>query len=381
MFIGGRSAQLLAINGKTGKIIWRFKPPKNQKKVWFNFYNPQFIPDQNNDGQEDILVSNGGNVLIEPFDPDRPTGQLAIINSKNGELIQKAPMPDGKETYMSVSVLPNASQGIRNVVYGTGGETIGGNLFVTSIKDVMSGDISNSIKLASSKTNGFIGPAVWVDINGDDIHDIVSNSVDGRMLAFDGRTYKSLWQVVMPDTEAYGSIAVGNFTVDSIPDFYTSFAQGKWPNLDWSMQFMVNGMNGQVELRDSLGYYQMSTPIAVDLNNDGKEEAILPMNYQVFDSLQMKYFYNDLAIIDFSKKETTKLNLNYEGNNLSSTPWVGDLDNNGFLDIIYIHGTNLKQTYTFDGLQVNRIDTDIPIHKKIKWGSYMGSNYNGVYDH
>jgi len=54
----------------------------------------------------------------------------------------------------------------------------------------------------------------------------------------------------------------------------------------------------------------MSTPIAVDLNNDGKEEAILPMNYQVFDSLQMKYFYNDLAIIDFSKKETIKLNLN-----------------------------------------------------------------------
>ena len=125
----------------------------------------------------------------------------------------------------------------------------------------------------------------------------------------------------------------------------------------------------------------MSTPIAIDLNNDGRDEAILPMNYQVFDSLQMKYFYNDLAIIDFSKKVITKLNLNYEGNNLSSTPWVGDLDGNGFLDIIYIHGTNIKQTYTFDGLQINRIDTDIPINQKIKWGSYMGSNYNGVYDH
>jgi hypothetical protein len=94
----------------------------------------------------------------------------------------------------------------------------------------------------------------------------------------------------------------------------------------------------------------------------------------------MKYFYNDLAIIDFSKKETTKLDLNYEGNNLSSTPWVGDLDGNGFLDIIYIHGINIKQTYTFDGFQINRIDTDIPITQKVKWGSYMGSNYNGVYD-
>ena len=381
VFIGGRSAQLLAINGRTGKIIWRFKPPKNQKKDWFNFYNPQFIPDQNNDGQEDILVSNGGNVLKEPYDPDRPVGYLVILNSKNGELIQKAPMPDGKETYMSVTVLPNVSQEFTNVIYGTGGETIAGNLYATSIKDIMTGDISNSVKLASGEATGFIGPAAWVDINDDDVHDIVANTFDGRMLGFDGKTYEPIWSVIIPDTQAHSSMAIGNFTDDSIPDFFTSYAQGKWPTLEWSKQIMVNGKNGKVELKDSLGYYQMSTPIAVDLNNDGKEEAILPMNYQVFDSLQMKYFYNDLAIIDFSKKETIKLNLNYEGNNLSSTPWVGDLDNNGFLDIIYIHGTNLKQTYTFDGLQINRIDTDIPISQKIKWGSYMGSNYNGVYDH
>nr|WP_262923137.1 PQQ-like beta-propeller repeat protein [Arenibacter sp. N53] len=381
VFIGGRSAQLLAINGKTGKIIWRFEPPKNQKKEWFNFYNPQFIPDQNNDGQEDLLVSNGGNVLKGPYDPDRPVGYLVILNSKNGALIQKAPMPDGKETYMSVTVLPNVSENFRNVIYGTGGETMAGNLYATSIKDIMTGDISNSITLASGNSSGFIGPAAWVDINNDGVHDIVANTFDGRMIALDGITYKPIWNMVMPDTQAYGSIAIGNFTDDSIPDFFTSYAQGQWPNLEWSKQIMVNGKNGKVELMDSLGYYQMSTPIAVDLNNDGKEEAILPMNYQVIDSLQMKYFYNDLAVIDFSKKETTKLNLNYEGNNLSSTPWVGDLDNNGFLDIIYIHGTNLKQTYTFDGLKINRIDTDIPISQKIKWGSYMGSNYNGVYDH
>lgn len=381
VFIGGRSAQLLAINGKTGKIIWRFKPPKGEKKEWFNFYNPQFIPDQNHDGQEDLLVSNGGNVLIEPYDPNRPVGHLVILNSKNGEIIQKAPMPDGKETYMSVSILPNFPQASMSVIYGTGGETVAGNLYATSLKDIMTGDISNSVTLASGDSTGFIGPAAWVDINNDGKHDIVTNAFDGRMIALDGSTFESLWTVTMPNTQAYGSLAIGNFTDDSIPDFFASYAQGKWPNLEWSKQIMVNGKNGKIVLQDSLGYYQMSTPIAIDLNNDGRDEAILPMNYQVFDSLQMKYFYNDLAIIDFSKKVITKLNLNYEGNNLSSTPWVGDLDGNGFLDIIYIHGTNIKQTYTFDGLQINRIDTDIPINQKIKWGSYMGSNYNGVYDH
>ena len=106
----------------------------------------------------------------------------------------------------------------------------------------------------------------------------------------------------------------------------------------------------------------------------------MPKNYQVFDCLKRKYFYHELAVIEFSKRKVTVLNLSYKGNNISSTPWVGDLDNNGFMDIIYVHGTNVKQTYTFDGLQVNRIDTDIPIEKNPKWGSYMGSSYNGVFD-
>ncbi len=380
VFIGGRSAEFMAIDGKSGKVLWRFQKPKGQKKEWFNFYNPQFIPDQNNDGQQDILISNGGNVLAEPYNPDRPAGYLVILDSKTGKVISRAAMPDGKETYMSVAVLPDSSQTAKTVIFGTGGETVGGNLFVTSIAEIKSGDLSGSIKLATSETNGFIGPAVWVDITRDGIHDIVANAVDGRMLAFDGKTYEPLWQVPMPGTEAYGSIAVGYFTDDDIPDFFTSFAQGKWPDLEWSKQFMVDGKNGRVMLQDSLGFYQMTSPVAIDLDNDGLDEALIPMNYQVFDSLGLKYFYNDLAVVEFSKKKVTKLNLNYKGNNISSTPWVGDLDNNGFLDIIYVHGTNAKQTYTFDGLQINRIDTDIPIKQPPKWGSYMGSSYNGVFE-
>jgi len=48
----------------TGAVIWKFDDPDKNKKwnkrTWFNFYNPQFVPDQNGDGVEDILISNGG---------------------------------------------------------------------------------------------------------------------------------------------------------------------------------------------------------------------------------------------------------------------------------------------------------------------------------
>lgn len=379
VFISGRSAELIAINGASGEVIWRFKKPKSEKKEWFNFYNPQFIPDQNNDGFDDILVSNGGDVMAEPYDPNRPVGHLVVLNSRNGDVIKKAPMPDGKETYMSIAILPNVPSNVKSVIFGTGGETIGGNLFVASIDDVMSGDLSNAIKLDSSASKGFIAAPAWVDITGDGIHDIISNAFDGRLLAYDGKTYKSIWKVEMENTEAYGSVAVGKFNTDSIPDFFVSFSQGSWPDLDWCKQFMVNGRNGKIEYVDSLGYYQLCSPAVLDLNNDGIDEAILSVNFQVYDSLLLKYFYNNLIVFDFIGKEAILMQLNAEGHNISSTPWVGDIDNNGFLDIVYCHGTNVKQTYTFDGLQVNRIVTKVPVLREIKWGSYMGSYYDGVY--
>jgi outer membrane protein assembly factor BamB len=380
VFINGRSAELIAINGKSGEVIWRFIVPKSDKKEWFNFYNPQFIPDQNQDGREDVLVSNGGDILAEPHDPNRAVGHLVILDGRTGRLISRAPMPDGRETYMSVAVLPVDSPEFKNVVFGTGGETLPGNLFVCSISEIRSGDLSGAIKLDSSATKGFIGPATWVDINEDGIHDIVANAFDGRLLAFDGKTYQSIWKVQVTGTEAYSSPAIGNFNKDMIPDFFVSYSQGSWPDISWSKQFMVNGRNGNIEYEDSLGFYQMTSAVAADLTGDGQDEVLLPVNFQVINEYQMKFFNNNIVAIEFTENIAVELDFQSEGSSISSTPWIGDLDNNGFLDFVFLHGTNTKQTYTFDGMVINRIDTKFPVIGKIRWGSYMGSSYNGVYN-
>jgi hypothetical protein len=302
------------------------------------------------------------------------------MSSASGKILAEAEMPDKKEIYMSVAIrIDEKNFENSKIIFGTGGETVPGNLFIGTIGMILKADLSSAIKLAIGPEKGFISPPAWVDITGDGIEDIVANSVDGRVLTFDGVNFKPIWEVKIPGTEAYSSMAIGQFNADKTPDFFVSFAQGVWPDLSWTKQAMINGKNGMVEYADSLGYYQTSSPVVADLNEDGIDEAILNVDYQILDSLGRKSFYNILYAFDFTNKEAVPIINGEPGHNVSVTPWIGDLDNDGFLDIVYSHGTNKYQTYTFDGLKVNCLKTKLPISKPIKWGSYMGSKYDGMY--
>jgi len=113
--------------------------------------------------------------------------------------------------------------------------------------------------------------------------------------------------------------------------------------------------------------------VVADLRGDGVEEVILSVDYQVLDALGLKTFYSTLYAIDFTQPEAVSIVEGLPGHNVSSTPWAGDTDQDGFLDIVYCHGTNAKKTYTFDGLRVTRLKTTIPIITPVKRGAYMGS--------
>lgn len=383
--IGGRSAELVAISGASGQELWRFSTVqqlKNPAKAgWFNFYNPQFIPDQDQDGLEDILVSNGGDVMAEPFDTKRPMGHLVVISSKTGRLLAKAGMPDEKETYMSVTVSPRPNDEDWEIIFGTGGETIGGHLYVGRLSQVMAQDLSEAKVIHSSTNKGYIAPAVRVDLNKDGYLEVIANSVNGKVLAFDGRNFEPLWQTkLLAETECYSSIAIGRFNQDETPDFFVSHAIGVWPNLNWNVQAMVNGKDGSIEFLDSLGYYQIATPVVIDWNGDGYDEVLMSVNFMEVNDLYQKTFYNLLALIDFQEGGVKQVGDVSRGTNKASTPWAGDLDHDGFLDIIYCHGTNPNRANTFDGINIKRIaSSNIPVKQPILWGSYQGSAYNSVF--
>lgn len=78
VIIGGRSSILYAINGKNGELFWEYMPDHdsldivNDRSI-LNFYNPQFIPDQDEDGIDDLLIAYGGYIKAAPDEKRSPT--------------------------------------------------------------------------------------------------------------------------------------------------------------------------------------------------------------------------------------------------------------------------------------------------------------------
>jgi outer membrane protein assembly factor BamB len=378
--IGGRSATLQAINGATGVLIWEFSQHIDKSLIqvkYFNFYNPQSIPDQTGDGIPDILISNGGNVLKAPYDEDRPIGRLIVLDASNGKIIQEAEMPDRKETYYSVTLSSGKNAQEIQVTFGTGGETVSGNFYVCSLQDVLDGDLRNATKLSSGRSKGFIAPSVWVDLNSDGQEDIIANAVDGNVYAFDGKTKEELWQTNIYGSEIYTTPAVGYFLEKGKLDVFVIANTGIWPSFFENKNVLIDGMTGKIKYNESFGNFQTSSPLIADTDGDGIDEIILSVNKEAANAEGKKYFSNSVMLIDFIKKIEKELLPALPGHNNSSTPWIGDLDGDKMLDIVFCHSTNSGSSYSFDDMQVNLLKTNISITKPITWGSYMGSGYLG----
>jgi outer membrane protein assembly factor BamB len=380
IIIGGRSATLQAINGVNGELLWEFLQhiDKNLIQVkYFNFYNPQTIPDQTGDVLPDILISNGGNVFKAPYDEDRPIGRLLVLDASNGKIIQEAEMPDGREIYHSVTLSSGKTTNDIQVTFGTGGETVGGSLYVCSLEDVLAGDLSRSTKLASSRAKGFIAPAVWIDINGDGDEDIIANAVDGNVYAFDGNTKKEIWQTNIYGAEIYTTPAVGHFMEAGKLDVFVIANAGIWPSFFENKNVLIDGQTGKIKFQEDLGNFQTSSPLIVDTNGDNIDEIILSVNKENIDESGKKVFSNTVMLIDLVNKKKIELHSPFAGHNNSSTPWIGDLTGDKMLDIVFCHSSNPNSTYAFDDMQVQLLRTNIPITKPITWGAYMGSKYLG----
>ncbi len=385
VIIGGRNKQLFALNGKSGELIWEYKVASEEFNQYgfarFNFYNPQIIPDQNGDGLDEILVANGGNVRAPAKGENRRfPGVLLVLNSTDGSIMALDTMPDGKETYISPVVADFEGDGNLEIIFGSGGETINGKLYRTSLKSLMGNNIQNATVIAEEEGHGFFAPPVIVDINADQTPDIVTNSHGGKMIAIDGRNNQVIWTYQSDNMEASNSIAPGYFNDDDTPDFFTYFCKGAWPENKGVQQVLIDGQTGELLFTDSIGSSGFSTPVAVDLNDDGIDEAVMSIIEFEHTTKSFLKVEHHLHAFDFKRDTSWNLTPKINCKNIASTPWVGDMDNDGLLDIVYCQLANHPRLTDFFGLTINKLASSIPNTKPPTWGAYMGNNYDGIFE-
>jgi outer membrane protein assembly factor BamB len=389
VFIGGRSPQLKAIDGRSGSLLWEYKYDSTKKdpilhNAHFNFSNSVVVKDQNKNGYDDLMIINGGNSYAQPYSRvGRFPAVLMLIDTKTGDVIAADTMPDGKESYMTPLAFTQPVDKEQYIIFGTGGETIDGSLYIATLADLVSKNLSRARVIASDTGHGFIAPATLADITNDGYLDIVAISHGSKTVAIDGKDYHTIWTRTFPGTECSNSFAAGYFTDDEVPDFFTFISRGLWPNSTGSLQVMVDGRNGEVKYMDSIGCTGFSSPVVYDLNNDGTDEAILSVNE--FDcslgyaSKAPAVMENKLIYIDFAKKTNDVIDHAKGFKNVFTTPWIGDLDNDGYLDLVHCQYYHHGDLLLFLGMKMKRIDLPIKIRKNVLWGAYLGSKGNGVF--
>ncbi len=375
VFIGGRTAQFYALDGKTGKPIWKFWNQAMhlaRKAGIYNLCAVQFISDQNKDGIKDLLMANGGDAQALPTEFNRPRGNLLVVDGKTGSIIAQDELPEHREIYYAPHLHFNYGEDSATILFGTGGEVIDGKLWEVSLSELMNNDISKARVLLTDSLKGFIVNSVLHDLNNDGYLEIINARINGGVSVVDGKTKLIRWEQHFPEFESYTSPTLGQFVGDETLDVMVFNAHGAYPNYDFFNGAIIDGHTGELVYNEFAGIAQFGTALAADINKDGFDEVIYIENH--FDPISSAASCQ-INVMDVHNKQDYCVGPVFEGTSISSTPALTDLDNDGLLEIVFAHSSSFLAEKVYSEVSCIELDwKDV----RITYPSFLGPQGNGI---
>lgn len=355
VFIGGRDFDWTALSGKDGKKLWALRTVNPKADIpKRNFNGALVVGDQDADGVDDLLLSQGGSY----DDSKRLPGRLMLVSAATGKLLVNVPFPDGAETYSMPALL--SAQPLE-VLAGSGGETVGGHLYrlgLTAEKSVPKWELE-------SPKQGVVSSPLVTRV-GDELS-AFGVLYGGIVVRLDAETGALRWSVPKKGFEARASPAPGRFGGSSTVDVVTTMSQGEFPTYQWkNVVTWLDGATGAVLDEATTGVFSSASPLVADFDADQLDETIA-LSMDSF-TIQEGSVISTLTIYDGARGKKKRLELKLRGAG-QATPALADLDGDGTLDLIL----------TYFGV-VERYALELPGAPApvVRWGGFRGPSFNGV---
>lgn len=179
--ISGRNGAFAAITPGQQTILWYVDPSITVPS--YNYYYPLLVRDFDHDGTIDIIITHGGDPVYSDNVRNRSPGYVVVVSGRTGQqLSDRILMPDGHETYNS-PIAYNITDNTEVVVFGSGGETIGGSLWAITLNSLQ--DHVNSWLVGNKSTTQY-----QVNMEYFDTRCLSDNDVKHMRPKFQKDTYK-----------------------------------------------------------------------------------------------------------------------------------------------------------------------------------------------
>ncbi|XP_058808308.1 uncharacterized protein LOC131673930 [Phymastichus coffea] len=261
--IAGRGGILHAINGQDGASIWEL-PYRDlsmlEQQRYYDVYDARYIADVDDDGIGDIIASH-------TWQNDKSQSEVVLVSGKTGTKIKSMDFPDNERLFVAPEVLVHPD-GETYFILASSDQDKSGGLYVISHSNLLNKQFKLK-KLHHGKGRGVSLPPLLIDINSDGTEDIIVAFFNSSVMAFDGLTFKEIWNFTIANSEIISIPVPGYYNDDKVPDFMVKHQIGPgFPVYYYTTATILDGKTGkpilESPMEDTLSAQMSGLSVTVD---------------------------------------------------------------------------------------------------------------------